>query len=134
MVAVGNRGLQTEHHVQGADRSGRRVVGRLHQLVPGYQFSHRLQVRTGQHQKTIVAEYTFKFRQRCWHFIGIEMLDIVARVNGVHALALHGCHLGDAANHIRLDLGVDIQAELIPLRCIEPARGSVFVFGTATDM
>ena len=108
-----------EENVDGSNRTGRRNVQRLQQLVLGHCFAHRLEIRAGDHHKTFWIENAVKFPQRDRHFMRKNMFDIVGRIQRVHAAGGDQAHVRHRAGDVGFHRRIDIEPDFLPLLAVE---------------
>jgi hypothetical protein len=77
-IALGKLWPVAIEDIKRRDRTRRRRVGRLGELILGNECTDRLQIRTRYHGKAIVLEDSTKLSQRRWYLVRVEVLDVVA--------------------------------------------------------
>ena len=103
----------------------------MHQFVVGNQRGNGLQVRTGQHHEAVGCEHSDKLFQCSRYFVRMQMFEVVAGKNSIHAFTQHPVHVGDAIDHIGLGARVYVQTDFLPLRVVKSPGGGVFAFVAA---
>ena len=133
-VAAHHRGAVPIEDVERRDRTRRRDIGRLGQLVLRHQRRDRLQVRAGDDGIAVVAQHAAELGQRERHLVRIEMLDVVAREHRIDRRRRHRRHVGHGAGDVGLHGRVDVEPDLGPVRGVEAGGGAVLALGAAADV
>lgn len=133
-IARRERGAVAEDDVEGRDGSGGRDVGGIGELVVGDEGGDGAEIGAGDDGESVGAEDAEEFGEGDGDFVGVEVLDVVGGEEGIDAGGLDGLHVGDGAEDVGLDVGVDVEAELGPVGAGEGAGGAVFAGGSAADV
>lgn len=100
--------------VDRCDRTGWADVGRVGQLICGHQGTHRAQVGASDQGEPRGLEHTVKLAECLGHLVGIEVLDVVGGKHRIHRGASYRRHVGDGADQIGLNVGIDIEPHFLP--------------------
>ena len=120
--------------VQRSNGPSRRGVSSLGEFALSDQSADRLKVWASDHKKTIGLEHTQELGHCHRNFVWVQMLDIVAGINGIDRLGPHRRHVGHGANDIGLGRGVNVQPDFLPLGRVEATGRSVFALVAAADV
>jgi len=125
--ACRDRARMAEHHVERCDRSCRRAINHVVRTVLQKQRHHRLEVRAGNERETIVLEHSPEFLEGDWNLMGMKMFQAMRRPDGIEALRTEMVvHIRHRSHNVRLDRGIEIHADLLPVRgvehCVRPAN------------
>ena len=133
-IAPRHGGAVAIQNIDGRNGAGRALVCGLRQFVLRYQLAHALQIGASDDHKAVCTDHSRELLQRQRHLVRVQVLDVVAGENCLHAGAGHRTHVGHGALHIGLHAGINIEAQLFPFGRIETGGSVRFVFGTAAHM
>jgi hypothetical protein len=120
--------------VERRDRPRRRDIGGLVELVLDDQFGDALQIGHSQKHDAAGLQHARELGQRHRHLVGIEMLDVVRRPDGVDRRRWDHGHREHRSHDIRLHVGIDVDPQLAPAFLAESRMQLVRVVRPAADV
>ncbi len=89
-------------------------VDLLLQVPDGEHSANHLQVWDGDFQLPAPAEHAVQLTQRDRNLMRMHVLQHVVHPDDVHGLAVDGGEVGDVRDNVGLDVGVEVDADLLP--------------------
>ena len=108
-----------EDHVERCDRPTRRGICLIFEAILGDELRYLPQIGKRQEQKPARLQRANEFRQCEWHFVTLQVLEIVGRPYRIDRTGRDRAHIGDRADDVGLDCRVEIEPDFSPFGPVE---------------